>query len=98
MLSSQQLVANALKKINEISVSELAKINIKGINLIDIREADEIVQGMIPNSMWIPRGILEFQIHELFEQLNWNYKDTLYLTCRSGNRTSLRRCCVYADD
>jgi len=89
MLSSQQLVINALKKVDEVSVNQLALLKENGIHLIDIREADEVADGVIPGSIWVPRGLLEFQIQALIEQLNWNPQDKLFLTCRSGNRSAL---------
>ena len=89
MLSSQQLVINALKKIKEVSVNELVLLKPKGINLLDVREADEVALGVIPGSIWVARGLLEFQIQAIVEQLNWNVKDEIYITCRSGNRSAL---------
>jgi rhodanese-related sulfurtransferase len=90
MISSQQLVLNALKTIDEISVNELSKLKkTKPLNLIDIREADEVAGGVIPGSIWIPRGLLEFQILSLVEQLNWKAGEALYVCCRSGNRSAL---------
>jgi len=90
MITSQQLVLKALTQISEISVNELSQLSqTQKINLIDIREANEVVDGVIPGSIWISRGLLEFQILSLIEQLNWNPKDELYLCCRSGNRSAL---------
>lgn len=90
MISSQQLVLNALTKVNEISVNALSQIlHSKKINLIDIREANEVVDGVIPGSIWISRGLLEFQILSLTEQLRWNPESEIYLCCRSGNRSAL---------
>lgn len=90
MINSQQLVLNALKTIDEISVNQLSQLKAnKPIHLIDIREANEVAEGVIPGSIWISRGLLEFQILSLIEQLNWSENDTIYLSCRSGNRSAL---------
>ena len=90
MINSQQLVLNALTKVDEISVNNLALLSkTKNSNLLDIREANEVADGVIPGSIWIPRGLLEFQIISLVEQLNWNIEDELYICCRSGNRSAL---------
>jgi len=90
MISSQQLVLNALKKVDEISVNQLSQLsNSKKINLIDIREANEVSEGVIPGSVWASRGLLEFQILPLIEQLNWSPDKEIYLYCRSGNRSAL---------
>lgn len=90
MISSQQLVLNALTKVNEVSVNELAQLSKAGnINLLDIREANEVSDGVIPGSIWISRGLLEFQILSLVEQLNWDPSLEIYICCRSGNRSAL---------
>jgi len=90
MISSQQLVLNALTKVDEISVNELAQLSKVGkINLLDIREANEVSDGVIPGSIWISRGLLEFQILSLVEQLNWDPSSEVYICCRSGNRSAL---------
>lgn len=88
MIDSQQLVLNALTKIEEISVKELSLKNSKTV-LIDIREHNEIYGGVIPESIWVPRGLLEFQIFALVEQFNWSVDEKIYLYCRSGNRSAL---------
>jgi len=90
MINYQQLVSDALKIIEEISVNELSQLRSKQkIHLLDIREADEVAKGVIPSSIWIPRGLLEFQILLLIEQVNWNPDDEIYICCRSGNRSAL---------
>lgn len=90
MISPQQLVLNALETIDEISVNQLAQLKTKEpVHLIDIREANEVADGVIPGSIWISRGLLEFQILSLIEQLNWHENDDIYITCRSGNRSAL---------
>jgi rhodanese-related sulfurtransferase len=90
LLSSQQLVLNALTKVQEISVNELAQFSkIKTVQLLDVREANEVCDGVIPGSIWISRGLLEFQILSLIEQLNWDPTSEIYICCRSGNRSAL---------
>ena len=90
MISSQQLVLNALTKVNEISVNQLAQlIKKEKVKLLDIREANEVAEGVIPGSIWIARGLLEFQILSLIEQLNWDPSSEVYICCRSGNRSAL---------
>ncbi len=89
LISSQQLVLSALQEIDEISVNELALIKEQGIHLLDIRESDEVAQGVIPGSIWVARGLLEFQIEALMQQLNWKFDENLYIVCRSGNRSAL---------
>ncbi len=90
MKSSQQLVLDALKTVPEVSTIELLNIQDKqAVQLIDIREANEVVDGVVPGSIWVSRGLLEFQILSLVEQLNWDPKKEIYICCRSGNRSAL---------
>lgn len=66
-----------------ISTSELqAKIEAgEAVNLIDVREVDEVEEGHIPGIVNIPLGLLEFRMHELDK--NEHY----YMICRSGGRS-----------
>lgn len=90
MINSQQLVTNALKTIEEITINDLAQLIQKPhVHLIDIREASEVADGVIPGSFWISRGLLEFKILSFVEQLKWHENDEIYITCRSGNRSAL---------
>lgn len=90
MITSQQLVLKALETIDEVSTTELLNLQTKKqLNLLDIREANEVADGVIPGSIWISRGLLEFQILSLVEQLRWNPNDPVYICCRSGNRSAL---------
>lgn len=89
MKTSEQLVTAALKTIREVSVNALSQLKNQPIQLIDIREADEVADGVIPEAIWLPRGLLEFQILSLVEQHNWNTNKELYICCRSGKRSVL---------
>jgi len=90
MKSSQQLVLEALKTVPEISTTELLNLqNSQRLQLLDVREANEVVDGVIPGSIWVSRGLLEFQILSLVEQLNWDPTKEIYICCRSGNRSAL---------
>ncbi len=90
MLDYPQLVINALQKVGEISVNQLAlKQQQNKINLIDVREENEVLEGVIPGSVWVARGFLEFQIVAISQQLGWSPDDEIYICCRSGNRSAL---------
>ncbi|MCM3706274.1 MULTISPECIES: rhodanese-like domain-containing protein [Cytobacillus] len=53
------------------------------LNIIDVREADEVKEGKIASAIHIPLGLIEFRMHELD-------KDQEYvMVCRSGNRSGL---------
>lgn len=51
------------------------------LNLIDVREVDEVQAGHIPDIMHIPLGLLEFRMHELDKAKPY------IMVCRSGGRS-----------
>ncbi|MGM9926041.1 MAG: rhodanese-like domain-containing protein [Bacillus sp. (in: firmicutes)] len=53
----------------------------KNINLIDVREVDEVEAGHIPSAVNIPLGLLEFRMHELDKSKEY------IMVCRSGGRS-----------
>ncbi|KOP81019.1 rhodanese [Lysinibacillus sp. FJAT-14745] len=67
----------------EISAKEVQQALEQGqaINLIDVREVDEVEAGHIPGIIHIPLGLLEFRMHEL------NKNEPYVIVCRSGGRS-----------
>ncbi|MFB7156531.1 rhodanese-like domain-containing protein [Lysinibacillus sp. NPDC056232] len=67
----------------EISTMEVQQALEQGqaINLIDVREVDEVESGHIPGIIHIPLGLLEFRMHEL------NKNEPYVMVCRSGGRS-----------
>jgi rhodanese-related sulfurtransferase len=58
--------------------------------IVDVREADEVADGMIPGAVHVPRGLLEFTIwqHVGFPNaIDMNKQISLY--CKTGGRCSL---------
>ncbi|MDM5250666.1 MULTISPECIES: rhodanese-like domain-containing protein [unclassified Lysinibacillus] len=53
----------------------------QALNLIDVREIDEVESGHIPGIIHIPLGLLEFRMHEL------NKNEPYVIVCRSGGRS-----------
>lgn len=52
------------------------------LNVVDVREAEEVAEGKIPGATHIPLGVLEYRMNELD-------KNTPYvMVCRSGGRSS----------
>lgn len=52
------------------------------LDIIDVREVEEVKAGMIPGAVNIPRSLLEFRMNELA-------KDKEYIiVCRSGGRSA----------
>lgn len=51
------------------------------LNIIDVREADEVAAGMIPGAKHIPLGEIENRVSELGDTKPY------YMVCRSGARS-----------
>ncbi|MFE4522069.1 rhodanese-like domain-containing protein [Cytobacillus firmus] len=68
-----------------ITVNEVEQQLAAGVklNIIDVREADEVKEGKIASAIHIPLGLIEFRMHELDK--NQEY----VMVCRSGNRSGL---------
>jgi rhodanese-related sulfurtransferase len=68
---------------HEISVKELEALLGEGkeLNLIDVREVEEVATGKISGVINIPLGLLEFRMHELDKTKEY------IMICRSGGRS-----------
>ncbi|MCM3112586.1 rhodanese-like domain-containing protein [Lederbergia lenta] len=53
----------------------------KELDIIDVREVDEVATGKIPNVVNIPLGLIEFRMHELDKSKEF------IVVCRSGGRS-----------
>lgn len=53
----------------------------KPLNLIDVREVEEVEAGKIPGAIHIPLGFLEFRMNELDKSKEY------IMVCRSGGRS-----------
>lgn len=69
-----------MKQLTAKEVEALIKES-KPLNLIDVREVDEVVAGKIPGAINIPLGLLEFRMHELDKTKEY------IMVCRSGGRS-----------
>ncbi|UYG96983.1 rhodanese-like domain-containing protein [Cytobacillus firmus] len=66
--------------VNEVEQQLAAGVK---LNIIDVREVDEVQEGKIASAIHIPLGLIEFRMHELDK--NQEY----VMVCRSGNRSGL---------
>ncbi|ALX47250.1 rhodanese-like domain-containing protein [Lentibacillus amyloliquefaciens] len=68
---------------NQITTKELAeKIkNNENVNVIDVREDDEVAQGKIPGAKHIPLGEVPERLDEIDQDKHY------YMVCRSGGRS-----------
>lgn len=67
----------------EMTVKEVERLINEGkqVNIIDVREVDEVEAGKIPEAINIPLGLVEFRISEL------NKTKEYIMVCRSGGRS-----------
>ncbi|MBC6974947.1 rhodanese-like domain-containing protein [Bacillus sp. Xin] len=68
----------------EMTAKELENkfMNHEVLNIIDVREVEEVEEGKIPGALHIPLGLLEFRMHELDKNKEY------IMVCRSGGRSS----------
>jgi len=67
----------------EITPNELKDMLESGdqLNLVDVRESDEVAEGMIPGAVHIPLGDVEARMDELDKSKQY------IVICRSGGRS-----------
>ncbi|HLO11975.1 MAG TPA: rhodanese-like domain-containing protein [Pseudoneobacillus sp.] len=68
-----------MKQLTAKEVENLLKEN--PLNIVDVREVDEVKTGKIPGAIHIPLGLLEFRMHELDKSKEY------IMVCRSGGRS-----------
>jgi adenylyltransferase/sulfurtransferase len=83
MATYQELLQRTRDTIHEIDARHSARLREQGAVLVDIREQDEVDQGIIPGAIHIPRGYLEMRIEEAVRD-----RDTpLVVYCAGGVRS-----------
>jgi len=87
-------VAKAKATITECSVRDAHECLDTDTLIIDIREPAEYQRGHIPGAVHLPRGLLEFEIHKLVDQVctypNSRYEEqAIVLYCGTGGRSAL---------
>lgn len=85
--TAQDLVAQARQRIREISPDEADSRLSAGAVAIDVREADELADGHLPNAVHIPRGFLEFKAPQQEALSNPDCPIVVY--CKGGGRAAL---------
>ena len=83
----QDLVADAKKKITEISPTDAeqkAKSS-SDVVIVDVREKDEFDESHIPDAVHISRGTLELEVEDKFPDRN----TTIICHCGGGGRSAL---------
>src|SRR3981081_2483169 len=86
MASYREMLKGAKSRIREIDVRQLEAMAAGAGRpvLIDVREQDEVEQGIIPGAIHIPRGYLESRV----EQYIPDYKTPIVAYCAGGARSA----------
>jgi sulfur-carrier protein adenylyltransferase/sulfurtransferase len=83
MPTYQEMLEQKRASVREVDARESARLREQGAVLVDIREQDEVDQGIIPGAVHIPRGFLEMRIEEAVRD-----RDTpLIVYCAGGVRS-----------
>ncbi len=92
-ITAAGLVADAKSRIQNLTPTDVhAELSREGVVLIDIREANELVEsGMIPGAVHAPRGMLEFYADPTspYYRAEFDPNGRIILTCASGGRSAL---------
>ena len=82
----QELVAEAKKKITEISPTDAAsRTKSSDAVIVDVREKDEFDESHIPDAVHMSRGMLELEVEDKFSDRN----TTIICHCGGGGRSVL---------
>src|ERR671916_3108032 len=83
MPTYHEMLEQKRANVREVDARESARLREQGAILVDIREQDEVDQGIIPGAVHIPRGFLEMRIEETVRD-----RDTpLVVYCAGGVRS-----------
>ncbi len=55
----------------------------KSLNILDVREVEEVAGGKIPGAVNIPLGLIEFRMNELDKSKEYT------IVCQSGGRSGI---------
>jgi molybdopterin/thiamine biosynthesis adenylyltransferase/rhodanese-related sulfurtransferase len=83
MPTYQELLDQKRVAIPEADAAESARLRERGAVLVDVREQDEVDQGIIPGAVHIPRGFLEMRIEDAVR----DHSTPLVVYCAGGVRS-----------
>lgn len=83
MPTYQEMLERKREAVREVDAREAARLRDRGALLVDVREQDEVDQGIIPGAVHIPRGFLEMRIEETIR----NREAPIIVYCAGGVRS-----------
>ena len=86
MTSYRDLLESARRQVSEVDVpTARAQMDARVLSMLDVREADEVEQGIIPGAVHIPRGFLELRIEDAIPEKD----EPVIVYCAGGTRSVL---------
>jgi rhodanese-related sulfurtransferase len=84
--SYAELVRDAKARIREVAPAEArARLDAdEGCVFLDVREADEVVFGVVPGSAWLPLGQVPSRVRDVVP-----VESEVVVVCARGNRSAL---------
>jgi adenylyltransferase/sulfurtransferase len=83
-LTYRDLLAQVKSQIREVDVRQAQAMLAEGAHAIDVREQDEVEQGLIPGATAIPRGFLESKIEDAVRDRD----EPVVVYCAGGARSA----------
>ncbi len=80
----QEILQQTRAAVREVDASEASDLLAKGAVPVDVREQDEVDQGVVPGSIHIPRGFLEMRIEDAVPDRD----QTVVVYCAGGVRSA----------
>jgi rhodanese-related sulfurtransferase len=90
--TAADLVAEALRRLVSLTPDQVSEDLDEGALLVDIREEDELrVAGWVRDSVWAPRGMLEFWADpsDQRHRIEFDPERRLILYCSTGERSAI---------
>ena len=88
--TEKDYIVSAKEMANELSVVDVYDNYFKDLNkdvvFLDVREKDELKEGVIPGARWIPRGMLEFRVSSIIPK---DTKKLIVVYSETGERSLL---------
>lgn len=94
LVNPSDLVAKAKATITECSVKQAREHLNSDALFIDIREPAEFQRGCLPGAIHLPRGLLEFDLHQIVDRARGDRnipheEQRIILYCGTGGRSAL---------
>src|SRR4051812_24910779 len=80
----RDLLDQTKQLITEVDATAAADMLARGARAIDVREPDEVEQGVIPGAVAIPRGFLEARIEDAVR----DHDQPVVIYCAAGARSA----------